>query len=67
MKLHKAQCTIIIDADNGDLEDFPSTDKTTITFDATDLTLTGWVYQFKKVLAAAGFLEKSINDYLGEQ
>ena len=66
MKPHKTDCMIIIEANNGDLEDFPATEETTISFDATDLSMPGWIYQFKKVLAAAGFHEKTIIEYLGD-
>ena len=49
MKPHKTECMTIIEAYNGDLQDFPPTEETSISFDATDLSMTGWVYQFKKV------------------
>jgi hypothetical protein len=66
MKPHKTECMIIIEADNGDLEHFPKTEETTISFDATDLSMAGWIYQFKRVLAVAGFGEKTIIDFLGD-
>jgi hypothetical protein len=66
MKPHKTECMIIIEAYNGDLQDFPPTEETSISFDATDLSMAGWVYQFKRVLAVAGFTEKTITDFLGD-
>ena len=66
MKPHKTECMIIIEAYNGDLEDFPTTEETSISFNATDLSMVGWVHQFKKVLAVAGFAEETIIEYLGD-
>lgn len=66
MKPHKTTCKIILKLDNGDLDDYPVTEEASISFNATDLTMSGWVQQFKKVLAVAGFAEKTINDYLGD-
>ena len=66
MKPHKTECMIIIEANNGDLQDFPVTEETSISFDATDLSMAGWVYQFKRVLALAGFAERTIIEYLGD-
>ena len=66
MKPHKTECMIILEAYNGDLQDFPVTEETTISFNATDLSMAGWIYQFKRVLAVAGFGEKTITDYLGD-
>ena len=57
---------IIIDSDNGFLEDYPKTSKYTFEFNATDLNIHAWMLQFKHVLKAAGFLEKTIDEYLGE-
>ena len=66
MKPHKTTCKITLKHDNADLEDFPVTEEASISFNATDLTMFGWVQQFKKVLAVAGFAENTINDYLGD-
>ena len=60
------KCTIIFQANNGTLEDYPVTETTTFEFDATDSPIGVWVTQFKKVLAVAGFAEKSIEKYLGD-
>ncbi len=57
---------IIIDCKNGDLKDYPYTNTYTFEFDATDMTIHGYVEQFRTVLRAAGFAEKSIKDALGE-
>lgn len=57
---------IIVDSDNGFLDDYPKTSKYTIEFNATDLSINAWVLQFKQVLKAVGFCEKTINEYLGE-
>lgn len=62
---YKTTVTFTHEADNGSLEDFPATEKTTITFDATDLTVEGWVYQFKRFLLLSGFCEKTVEDRLG--
>ena len=66
MKPHKTVCVILIEAANGDLEDYPLAEENTISFDATDLSIAGWVNQFKKALAIAGFTEETIADYLGD-
>mgnify|MGYP003656706853 CR=1 FL=1 len=65
MKPHKTTCKITLKHDNGDLEDFPCTEDSSISFNATDLTMCGWIQQFKKVLAVVGFSEKTIEDHLG--
>lgn len=61
------KCTIIFEANNPDLEDWPSTEKISFEFDATDATIRLWVSQFRKVLSAVGFAEKSIDEYLGDE
>ena len=60
------QVTIIIDANNGKLENYPATSRYKFSFDATDMTIYGYVEQFRAVLRAAGFSEKCITDALGE-
>ena len=57
---------IIIDCKNGDLSNYPYTNTYTFEFDATDLTIVGYIEQFRAVLRAAGFSEKSINEHMGE-
>lgn len=66
MKPYKTSCMIIIEFDNGDLEDYPVTEEVNISFNATDLTMCGWIQQFKKVLAVVGFSEKTIEAHLGD-
>jgi len=60
------QVTFIADCNNGTLENYPHTNKYTFTFDATDMTIYGYVEQFRCFLRASGFSEKSISDALGE-
>jgi len=57
---------IILDCKNGDLDNYPYTNTYTFEFDATDLTIVGYIEQFRTVLRAAGFSEKSIKDHMGE-
>jgi hypothetical protein len=61
------KCTIIFEADNGDLEDYPATEKISFEFDTTDAAIGLWITQFRKVLSAVGFAENSINKYLGNE
>lgn len=63
---YHTQVTIILDANNGKLQDYPATSRYKFSFDATDLTIHGYVEQFRTVLRAAGFAEKTIIEYLGE-
>lgn len=65
-KEFSAKATVILDCKNGSLENYPTTNKYTFEFDATDMTIYGYVEQFRTVLRAAGFSEKSITDALGE-
>lgn len=58
---------VIVDCKNGDLKDYPASNKYTFEFDATDLTLYGYVEQFRTILRASGFSEKSITEALGEE
>jgi hypothetical protein len=58
---------IIVDCRNGDLEDYPASNKYTFEFDATDLDIYGYVDQFRKVLRASGFSDKSIDNALGKE
>jgi hypothetical protein len=60
------QCTVILDCKNGKLENYPATSHYKFSFDATDMTIYGYVEQFRTVLRAAGFSEKCIADSLGE-
>jgi hypothetical protein len=59
--------TMIIESSNGDLEDYPKSNKYTIEFDATDMTLFGWAEQFRALLSLQGFAEKSIIELLGDR
>jgi hypothetical protein len=63
---YNTKCTIIFEANNGDLKDYPAVEKVTFEFDATDASIDLWVLQFKRVLAVAGYADKTINDYLGD-
>ena len=58
--------TIILEANNDGLENYPSSSNYEFNFDATDLTIYGYVEQFRIVLRAAGFSDKLISDALGE-
>ena len=60
------QVTFITESNNDGLKEYPNTSKYTHTFDATDLTIYGYVEQFRCFLRAAGFAEKGIEDALGE-
>ena len=57
---------ITIDCKNGDLSNYPYTNTYTFEFDSTDLTIVGYIEQFRTVLRAAGFSEKSIKEHMGE-
>ena len=57
---------IIIDCKNGDLSNYPYSNTYTFEFDSTDLTIVGYIEQFRTVLRAAGFSEKSIKEHMGE-
>lgn len=57
---------IVLESNNGDLEDFPATTKYVVKFDATDMSVQGWIDEFKKVLTLAGYMEKTIEEYLGD-
>lgn len=57
---------ITLDCKNGGLENYPDTSTYTFEFDGTDMTIFGYVEQFRAVLRAAGFAEKTIKDALGE-
>jgi len=63
---YSTKCTIIFKADNETLKDYPVTETTTFEFDVTDAPIGVWVTQFRRVLAVAGFAEKSIEEYLGD-
>jgi hypothetical protein len=58
--------TVTLDCKNGDLPDYPSVNKYTFEFDATDMTIQGYVEQFRTILRASGFAEQSITEALGE-
>ena len=64
---YHTKVTVIVDANNGRLDDYPVTSNYRFSFDATDMTVWGYVAQFRVVLRAAGFGEKCINDALGER
>ena len=58
--------TIIAQHKNGELKDYPYSNTYTFEFDSTDLTIHGFVEQFRTVLRAVGFAEKTIKEALGE-
>jgi|688.fasta_scaffold22288_12 hypothetical protein len=58
--------TVTLDCKNGDLPHYPSVNKYTFKFDATDMTIQGHVEQFRIILRASGFAEKTIREALGE-
>jgi hypothetical protein len=58
--------TIIAEHKNGGLENYPYSNTYTFEFDSTDLTIYGYVEQFRTVLRAEGFSEKLITEALGE-
>lgn len=58
--------TIIAEHKNGGLENYPHSNTYTFEFDCTDLTIFGYVEQFRTVLRAEGFSEKLIKEALGE-
>jgi hypothetical protein len=58
--------TIIAQHKNGGLENYPYSNTYTFEFDSTDLTVDGYVEQFRTVLRAVGFAEKTITEALGE-
>ena len=58
--------TVTLDCKNGDLPHYPSVNKYTFKFDATDMTIQGYVEQFRIILRASGFAEKTIREALGE-
>jgi hypothetical protein len=62
-----SKVTISIDCSNGDLEDYPASNKAVLKFDATDCDIWAWVAQFRLALRVAGFAEKSIIEALGER
>jgi adenosine deaminase len=57
---------ITLDCKNGELTNYPYTHTYAFEFDATDLTIVGYIEQFRTVLRAAGFSEKSIEEHMGE-
>jgi hypothetical protein len=59
--------TISLDCSNGDMEDYPKSNKLTLEFDATDANIWAYIDQFRVALRAAGFCEKSIVEALGER
>lgn len=58
--------TIIAEHKNGQLENYPYSNTYRFEFDCTDLTIHGYVEQFRTVLRAVGFSEKMITEALGE-
>ena len=58
---------ISLDCSNGDMVDFPKSNKLTLEFDATDANIWAYIDQFRVALRAAGFCEKSIVEALGER
>jgi hypothetical protein len=62
-----SKVTITIDASNGDMPDYPATNKIALEFDATDANIWAYIDQFRVALRAAGFCEKSIVEALGER
>lgn len=56
----------VVECSNGTLENYPTTNKNTIEFDATDGTIWMWVEQFRSLLRLQGFGEKNITEALGE-
>jgi len=62
-----SKVTITIDSSNGDLLDYPATNKVVLEFDATDANIWAYIDQFRVALRAAGFCEKSIVEALGER
>jgi hypothetical protein len=58
---------ISIECSNGDMPDYPATNKAVLEFDATDTNIWAWVDQFRLALRVAGFAEKSITEALGER
>lgn len=57
----------IVESSNGDLENYPTTSKHSIEFDATDMTIWGWAEQFRALLSLQGFAEQSIIELLGDR
>jgi hypothetical protein len=53
-------------SDFGGLEDYPRSGSHTISFDATDCTIYGYIEQFRSFLKASGFAEKTITEAIGE-
>jgi len=62
-----SKVTISLDFSNGDMEDYPKSNKLTLEFDATDANIWAYIDQFRVALRAAGFCEKSITEALGER
>jgi hypothetical protein len=62
-----SKVTLTIDSSNGDMEDYPKSNKLTLEFDATDANIWAYIEQFRVALRAAGFCEKSIVEALGER
>jgi hypothetical protein len=62
----KTTVTFKSHSDFGELKDYPASGSHTITFDATNCTIYGYLEQFRCFLRAAGFCEKNIKDALGE-
>lgn len=58
---------MILTYTTGGMEDLPSKECISWEFDASDLSAYGWVCQFRKLMAMAGFMEKTITEYLGNQ
>jgi hypothetical protein len=58
---------MIVESSNGDLQDFPKTNKYVLEFDATDSNIWVWAEQFRSLLRLQGFAEKSITELLGER
>jgi hypothetical protein len=62
-----SKVTISLDCSNGDMPDYPATNKVMLEFDATDANIWAYIDQFRVALRAAGFCEKSIIEALGER
>jgi hypothetical protein len=57
----------IVESSNGDLDDYPQTNKYVLEFDATDVNIWVWAEQFRSLLRLQGFAESSITELLGER
>jgi len=58
--------TLIYEAYHPSLDSYPKSCKYTLEFDGTDMTVYGYVEQFRAYLRMMGFAEKSIKEALGE-